>query len=172
MLLLFICSLLLIVFGAIGLQFFLRMRALQSAGTSSNSCVAANRYRPMLRLLSKDDLAFVSADRKLRRTLRASRRDLFRGYLRCLTRDYSHLIAGVRTAMVQSGMDRPDLVRALAKNRVLFALAICKIEFRLALHATGVAEVDVSGVVDALESLRGQVRVLSTVSRSTSTLAA
>ena len=160
----FAVALFVIAFGAIGLQFFLKMRSLHAAETGNSSLLSADRYRPMLRLLSDDDLAFISANKKLQSELRAKRRKLFRGYLRCLTRDYSQLLAGVRQAMVQSGVDRPDLARALTKNRILFAIAICKIEFRLALHATGVGAVDVSGLVDAVEALRGQVRVLSAAS--------
>jgi hypothetical protein len=158
---LFTVSLLLIVCGAIFLQFILKMRSLRSAETDSASSLSADRYRPMLRLLSDDDLAFVSADSKLRSALRTRRRELFRGYLRCLTRDYAHLLVGVRRAMVQSGADRPDLARALAKNRALFAIAMCKIELSLALHAAGVGRVDISGLVQALETLRGQVSGLS-----------
>lgn len=154
-------GLFLIVFGAVSLQFVLKMRALRSAEATTASFVAADRYRPMLRLLSDDDLAFVAADTKLWKRLRTRRRILFRGYLNCLTRDYAHLLGRVRLAMVQSGVDRPDLARALAKNRVLFAIAICKVELRLALHATGVGKVDITGLVDALETLRSQVSVLS-----------
>jgi hypothetical protein len=168
MLFLFIVTLVLTAFACVVLQFLLKMRSLrlQPMGeiTGSSPVLGADRYRPMLRLLSDDDLAFVSADSKLHRTLRARRRNLFRGYLRCLTRDYARLLAGIRQAMVHSGVDRPDLARALAKNRVLFAIAICKVEFRLALHATGVGSVDISGLVDALEALRGQVTVFSTPS--------
>jgi hypothetical protein len=172
MLFLFVAALLAIVFGCIGLQFLLKLRSLRSVRAGGSLLPAADRYRPMLRLLSDDDLAFVSADARLQKTLRARRRDLFRGYLRCLTRDYAHLLAGVREAMVHSAVDRPDLARALAKNRVLFAMAICKVELRLALHATGVGSVDISGLVDALEALRGQVGALSTSSLSTSNQAA
>jgi hypothetical protein len=164
MLALFLSTLLLIAFGALGLKFFLKLRMLQSAQNTGSGMLAADRYRPMLRLLSDDDLAFVSANSRLRNELRARRRELFRGYLRCLTRDYARLLAGLRLAIVQSGSDRPDLVRALAKNRMLFALAICKIELRLAVHATGIGKVEISGLVDALEILRSQVQVLSTVS--------
>jgi hypothetical protein len=166
MFLLFTGVLFLIVCGAIFLLFILKMRSLRSAETGGASFLAADRYRPMLRLLSNDDLEFVSADGKLRRALRARRRALFRGYLRCLTRDYAQLLAGVRRAMVQSGADRPDLARALAKNRVLFAVAMCKIEFSLALHAAGIGKVEISALVAALEALRGQVGVLSTAPRT------
>jgi hypothetical protein len=138
------------------------MRSLRSAEAGGATSVAADRYRPMLRLLSNDDLAFVSTNSKLKRELRARRRSLFRRYLGCLTRDYAQLLASVRLAMVHSGVDRPDLAKALARNRVLFAVAICKVELRLALHATGMGNVDISGLVQALETLRGQVSVLST----------
>jgi hypothetical protein len=165
MLFFFIAALVLVAVGGMGLQFLLKMRSLRSAEAGESS-LGPDRYRPMLRLLSDDDLAFVAADSKLHRTLRARRRDLFRGYLRCLTRDYACLLAGVRQAMVHSGVDRPDLARALAKNRALFAIAICKVEFRLAMHATGFGSVDISALVDALEALRGQVVVLSTSSQT------
>jgi len=161
MFVLFSAFLFLIAFGTICLHLFLTMRSLRSAETSGASLVAADRYRPMLRLLSENDLALIEADPKLKKAMKAKRCALFRGYLRCLTRDYAVLLAGVRDAMVQSGVDRPDLARALARNRILFALAICKVEFRLALHATGAGTVDISGLVDALEALRGQVRVMT-----------
>jgi hypothetical protein len=159
---LFACALFLIVLLLVALQFLLKMRSLRSAEAGNRPSMAADRYRPMLRLLSDDDLAFVSANTKMQRELRVRRRNLFRGYLACLTRDYAHLLARVRLAMVHSGVDRPDLARALARNRALFAIAICKVEFRLALHATGIGNVDISGLVDALETLRSQVSVLST----------
>jgi hypothetical protein len=168
MLALFTGGLFLIFCGAVFGQFLWKMRALRSAESGRASSLAADRYRPMLRLLSNDDLAFVSADRKTRKAFRAKRRELFRGYLRYLTRDYAHLLAGVRRAMVQSGEDRPDLARAMARNRVLFAVATCKIEFSLALHAAGIGNVDIAGLVEALETLRSQVGMLSAASFSNS----
>src|ERR1035438_3465307 len=100
MLFFFIVALVLIAFGCIGLEFLLKMRTLRSARAAGSPLLGADRYRPMLRLLSNEDLAFVSADSKLQRILRTRRRDLFRGYLRCLTTDYARLLAGVREAMV------------------------------------------------------------------------
>ena len=161
----FITALLLIVVGAAGLEFFLKMRSLRAPHLDKDvrkaSSLTAGRYQPMLRLLAQDDLAFIAPDSKLQKAFRAKRRKLFRGYLRCLTRDYAVLLTGVRTVMVQSGADRPDLARALARNRVLFAVAMCKVEFRLALHTAGIGSVDISGLVDALETLRSQVSVFS-----------
>ena len=59
--------------------------------------------------------------------------------------------------MAGSGADRPDLARALAKNRMLFSLAVYRIEVRLALHSLGIGTVDISGLVGAFEGLRAQV---------------
>jgi hypothetical protein len=115
----------------------------------------------MLRLLSDEDLNFVGSNAALRKTLRAGRRELFRRYLRCLTQDYGRLLGGIRSAMTRAGVDRPDLARALAKNRALFAIAVYRVEVRLALHALGVGTVDISGLVEAFEGLRSQVNVLS-----------
>jgi hypothetical protein len=159
-------SLILIATACIGLQLILKMRSLGAAKATGSAVQGADRYRPMLRLLSDADLEFLPAGSPLRRTLRARRRELFRAYLRCLTRDYARLLAGVRYVMTQSRVDRPDLAHALLKNRVLFALAICKVEYRLALHAAGIGHVEIAGLVEALETLRSQVTVLTPLAQA------
>ncbi len=152
---------LLIAFGFVAWQVLSRVRVPATASFGAAPVVSAERYRPMLRLLSDDDLNFVASNGNLHRTLKSRRRELFRSYLRCLTRDYGCLLAGIRSAMVEAGVDRPDLARALAKNRALFALAVYRVEVRLAFHAVGVGTVDISGLVEALEGLRAQVSVVS-----------
>jgi hypothetical protein len=154
------CAFLLIAAGTAAVQFWTYMRTLDAQKQSAAPFVDADRYRPMLRLLSDND-ADVIADPLLRRTLRAQRCDLFRKYLRYLTEDYGKLLAGLRLIMTESGTDRPDLAKALARNRVLFAIALCRVEFRLRLYALGIGEadavrLDVLGLVDALNMLRGQ----------------
>jgi hypothetical protein len=118
----------------------------------------------MVRLLSDEDAAFVSTHKAIARKLRTDRRKIFRGYLNCLTKDYARLLNGVRLAMVRSGVDRPDLAHALAKNQILFAFALCRIEYRLLLHQVGIGKVDVSGLVDAIDALRTQVSFLAPAS--------
>jgi hypothetical protein len=161
---LFLATLFVIAAGTAALYFVLKLRATKAAEASDSLMLIADRYRPMLRLLRDDDLGFVAHDPRLRKTLRTRRRELFRAYLRCLTKDYARLLAGIRSTLVQSGTDRPDLVRALARNRLLFAFATCKIELRLMMHATGIGTVDISHLIDAVEVLRSQVRVLTTAS--------
>jgi hypothetical protein len=151
----------LLAFGLLAWRVLSRVRLPAARSSSGALAVSAERYRPMLRLLSDEDLDFVMANVALHRSLKSGRRKLFRSYLRCLTRDYGYLFAGIRSAMAGSGADRPDLARALAKNRALFALAVYRVEVRLALHSLGIGKVDISGLVEAFEGLRAQVTVLS-----------
>jgi hypothetical protein len=151
----------LLTFGLLTWRVLSRVHVPAARSSSGALGVSAERYRPMLRLLSDEDLSFVAANGALHRTLKSRRRKLFRTYLHCLTRDYGYLLAGIRSAMARSGVDRPDLARALAKNRALFALAVYRIEVRLALHSLGLGTVDISGLVEAFEGLRAQVTILS-----------
>lgn len=151
--------------GGFAVQFAVRLRALGAASTGCQSSGTpvnvAGRYRPMLRLLSEEDLALVASNPKLAKSLRTERQKLFRSYLRCLTKEYGRLLNGIRMVMVQSHVDRPDLARALAKNRAMFALAICRIECRLTMQSMGFGTVDISGVVEAFDRLRESAVAMS-----------
>ena len=116
----------------------------------------AGRYRPMLRLLSEEDFAPVRGNKRLMRRLRADRTAIFRGYLRCLARDYGSLLAGLRMAAFQSSVDRPDLAQAILRNRMLFAGLLCRLDMMLFLHRAGIRGIDVTGLVETLDTLRAQ----------------
>ena len=161
MLLSFIAMLVLVSTGVFALVFFSRLRRLRVIAQSNAAMVVANRYRPMVRLLADEDTLLVSSNKRLVRKLRTERRRIFRSYLDCLTKDYGRLLNGVRLAMVRSGVDRPDLAQALAKNQITFTIALCRIEFRLLLHQAGIGKVDVTGLVDAMEALCTQVSFLT-----------
>ena len=154
------CACLFLAGAALALQFRMYMRTLDAQKQSADPFVDAARYRPMLRLLSDNDAVLI-ANPLLRRKFRAQRCGLFREYLRHLTQDYGKLLAGLRLIMTQSGSDRPDLAKALARNRALFAVALCRGEFRLCLYALGIGKAvalkrEVLALVDALDILRGQ----------------
>ena len=114
----------------------------------------------MLRLLSDDDIRLSPTNPIAIKALRAERRKLFRALSGCLTRDYARLLAGISDGMVQSGVDRPDLARALAKNRCYFALAICSVEFRLAFMPPESAKSIFPVLVGAFDAFRGSGRQL------------
>jgi hypothetical protein len=163
MILLFVTTLFLIIAGLGALHFYTRFRRLE-AFTSAVAVTAApallsapNRYQPMLRLLSPEDDDLVSANKSLAKNLKKQRIQIFREYLSCLSGDYGRLLAGLRWAMVNSGVDRPDLAAAIAKNETMFALALCRVEYRLFLHSLGLSTVDVSALVESIGVLRNQV---------------
>lgn len=155
MLPIFFGILLVIALGTAGQVLLSRMRLLDSVSQSQSQLPDVDRYRPMMRLLSDEDLKFAEVNPVLRKKVRAQRREMFRGYLRCLAKDYARVLLGLRHVMVESGVDRPDLAKALAKNRMMFTLMLCRIELSLQLHAIGIGKVDVSGLVGALDALRG-----------------
>jgi hypothetical protein len=163
MTLLFVTTLLFIVVGLGGVHFYTRLRRLEAftfgvaASAGPALLPAANRYQPMLRLLSPEDADLVAANKSLAKKLKKQRMQIFREYLTCLSGDYGRLLAGVRSAMASSGIDRPDLAAAVAKNEALFALALCRVEYRLFLHGLGLTAVDVSGLVESIATLRSQV---------------
>jgi hypothetical protein len=157
MILLTACAFILILAGAAIVQFLAHTRTLDAHVRAAAPVADAGRYRPMLRLLS-DEAIESTTDPALRRKLRDQRGDLFREYLRYLTEDYGNLLAGVRLIMSQSGIDRPDLARAIARNRVVFVFELCRIDVRLWLYKHGIGQTEAL-TVNLLE-LMGAVDVL------------
>jgi hypothetical protein len=120
------------------------------------------RYRPMERLLSEEDYSFLATqpgfNKKLLGRIRSERRKVFRGYLACLSRDFALVGAALRLMMMYSTQDRPDLAGILYKQQALFAVAMLGVQWRLLLHACGLGNVDVSGLVRAMEQMRLELR--------------
>ncbi|HZT29760.1 MAG TPA: hypothetical protein VFA33_07755 [Bryobacteraceae bacterium] len=127
--------------------------------------LSAERYRPMGRLLESEDYEFLASQpgytRAMANRLRRERRKAFRGYLRCLTRDFNRVCLAIQLLMMDSAHDRADLAAVLVKQRAMFRLGLVAVEFRLALHACGWDRmVDVRDLVGALDVLGSELRQL------------
>jgi len=126
------------------------------------SDLSAARYRPMQRLLQKEDYAFLAGqpgcDTAMLRRLRSQRRKLFRRYLSSLTLDFSRVCGAIRLLIVCSAQDRPDLAMVLYKQQALFAWGLLTVHCHLILHACGLATVDIHGLVRAMEYMRLELR--------------
>ena len=156
----FLAALTAILIGMTGVALGTRMRALSAAERARAArFVDVSRYAPMQRLLSANDLKLVSADPALEKTLRNSRYRIFRGYLRCLTKDFGALLGGVRQMMVNSEVDRPELAMLLVRSKWSFAASLCRIEATLLLYCYGVKTVDVSVVVAQLQNMVQQTQM-------------
>lgn len=127
----------------------------------------SSRYRPMERLLRESDFRFLASEPgfrpELARRLRASRRRILRQYLRLVRRDFDRLYTVGKTLVVHSAEDRSEFAAALLRQRLTFLYAVTAVQVRLWLDWAGTGTIDVRGLVDALESLRVQVRQLMPV---------
>jgi hypothetical protein len=129
--------------------------------------VSPERYCPMARLLHARDFRRLQdhpvISRKMLRRFRAHRVRAFRGYLECLSTDYSRVSQTVKLLMVQSAKDRPDLATLLLRHRMVFTLHLMIVEGRLALYTMGVGTVEAGHLVTALASMRLQLNSLLAV---------
>ena len=126
--------------------------------------LSIERYRPMLRLLDSRDLEFLSAQPgftpRMAGLLRAQRCQVFRGYLRCLSADFSRICGAMKLLMLHARRDRPDLATALVRNQVLFAAGLIVVQCRLLLFQAGLCTVDVNGLVRIFDAMRIELRTL------------
>lgn len=161
--------------AAAGLLFFLVLRRFNSPAHNPEPSLewcnrfTVQRYRPMERLFSEDDGRFLAAQPgcspRLLQRLRADRRRIFRRYLRCLSHDFNRLHTAARFLLLDSPEDRPDLVMALFRQRLMFRYALLTIHGRLALQSLGLGSVDPRRLVSALEVMGNQFRELAAVPR-------
>jgi hypothetical protein len=133
--------------------------------------LSIERYRPMMRLLDGNDLAFLKSQpgftRKMATNLRIQRCQIFRGYLRCLSSDFQKVCAAIKILMLQSLQDRPDLAGVLIHTQVMFALGVLSVQVRLFLFRWGICGVDVTGLVKTFDSMRLELRSLVPATMST-----
>ena len=160
MLMLFVGSLLVIGAGTAALCFLAHIRIIDAHEQAAASLAGISHYRPMLRLLEDEDID-PTLEPGTRGEVLARRRQLFREYLLDVGKDYGRLLARIRLIMVESAVDRPDLAKALLRHRSSFAIAMCRIEFRLRLHELGIGAEDLSGFADVINVLHCQVAALA-----------
>ena len=126
--------------------------------------LSLERYRPMMRLLDRQDLDFLRSQPgftpAMATRLRVQRCQIFRGYLRCLSADFSRVCAAIKVLLLQSRNDRPDLAATLIRSQISFAIGILVIQARLSLYRWGFCAVDVSNLVATFDSMRMELRTL------------
>jgi hypothetical protein len=107
------------------------------------------------------------------RRLRLQRVEIFRGYVRCLGRDFTRVSSALKLLMVHGAVDRSALAGLLLKQRMLFSVHMMSIEARLVLHTfgLGVPTVDVQRLVEALDMLRTQLQVLAAAAQPSASAA-
>lgn len=126
--------------------------------------LSLERYRPMARLLSEDDLEFLRAQpgftpRMIAR-LRAQRCQIFRGYLRSLSQDFDRVCMALKIVLLQSGQDRPDLASTLLREQWHFAANMFAVRVRLVFYRWGWSGVDASNLMRTFDAMRLELQGL------------
>jgi hypothetical protein len=126
--------------------------------------LSLERYRPMMRLLDRQDLDFLRSQPgftpAMATRLRVQRCQIFRGYLRCLSADFGRVCAAIKVLLLQSRYDRPDLAATLIRSQVSFAAGILVVQVRLFFYRWGLGAVDVSSLVATFDCMRLELRTL------------
>jgi uncharacterized membrane protein len=126
--------------------------------------LSTERYRPMLRLLGREDLDFLRSQpgcaTKLLAAVRRQRVQVFRGYLRQLGTDFGRTCAAVKLLMVQASCDRPELASTLVRSQVAFAAGLLAVQVRLTFYAWGVGTPNVGDLLKLFDGMRLELRTL------------
>jgi hypothetical protein len=161
------------VFVFLGIAFLVLFRKLSSGSRKPvladnlENIFAPSRYKPMERLLEVSDSRLLELhpayNRGMVRRFRANRIGIFRGYSRCLGRDFARVSNALKMLMIHAPVDRSALAGMLLKQRMVFSMNMMSLEFRLVLHGFGwsIPTADVRQLVQALDAMRTQLRDLS-----------
>ena len=126
--------------------------------------LSTERYRPMLRLLGEEELRFIQRQAgftpSLEAQFRRQRCEIFRGYLRSLSRDFNRVSIALKLLMVQASADRPDLAAALVRTRIAFTFAIMGAHLHLVLYSFGLGSVNASELLRLFDGMRLELRSL------------
>ncbi len=126
--------------------------------------LAVERYRPMLRLLSQEDLRVLRArpgcTRQMVTRFRRQRCQMFQMYLRQLDGDFKRLSMALKIVMVQSKDDRPDLALVLLQNQMTFACEMMMAWSQSVCYRYGVGAPNVTGLLKLIDSMRLELRTL------------
>ncbi len=120
-----------------------------------------DNYAPMERLLDRSDFKFLESQPGYKPQIGArllkQRKKLFLGYLHLLIGDFNRLLRIARSMIVYSTEDRAEFAKVLWRQQVSFYLAVCAVRVRVAIYPIGWTALDVSKLVQTLESIRSQV---------------
>lgn len=141
--------------------FWMRVRARSEFGArewQDALSFSTDKYRPMERLLSREDADFLRNQPGFRpsmlKTLQRDRRRVFRAYLRDIRRDFDILYLAARQAVLLSDLEHSSLLHAVVRQRFVFYWALGMIELRLAAYSLGLGTVDVRPILDMAEAMR------------------
>jgi len=125
---------------------------------------STDSYLPMSRLLSRDDIQFLRTqpgyEPRIERELLKARRNIFRVYLRSMGQDFNRLHRALRLMVLHAPEDRSELAVFLVRQKVRFFSALAFAHIKLTLHTLGIGDVDITALVQMLDSMRIELQNL------------
>ena len=125
--------------------------------------LSTERYRPMLRLLRRDDFDFLAdaaVTRECLAKLRVQRCQIFRAYLLEMDADFRQICTALKAILLHSHVDRPDLASALLRNQLAFGYRKITLHIQVLLFQYEIGTVDVSDLVKLFDSMRMELHTL------------
>ena len=126
--------------------------------------LSSERYRPMLRLLDRQDLEFLRVQpgftARMATEFRMQRCRAFREYLQQMDGDFKRICMALKILVVQSKCDRGDLTSALMRRQISFAYGMMMVRFQLVLYRYGFWTVDVADLMKLFDGMRLELRTL------------
>ena len=127
--------------------------------------LSTERYRPMLRLLSRDEIETLHRrpgfTPKAEASFRRARCRIYRSYLTSLSQDFNRVSVALKILMVESSNDRPDLAATLVRTRLAFHAALINAHLRAILYFLGIGSVDSSQLLRLFDCMRVELRTLA-----------
>ena len=143
---------------------------------SDLSEVRVEKYRPMARLMSAEDIQFLRSQPgyqpSMERRLRAERRGLMRQYLCEMEADFNAIYRAAAHLLMLAPIDQPELSSSLTQQRFMFVRQVMVIRFGLYLDAVGIGTVEVGGLLEAFSNVQRQFSSLSEMTIASSSAAA
>jgi hypothetical protein len=132
--------------------------------------LSLDRYQPMLRMGDPGDLQILRQQPGFtwRRVFkfRMQRAQLVRGYLRSLDTDFARVCAAIHIMLLQSPQDRPDCMRSLFRQQIVFTCSLLIVRMRLWLYSWGVGVVDVAHLVKRFYFMQMELCSLTSICRA------
>jgi len=123
-----------------------------------------DRYEPMARLLSEEDLHFIKAQAgytpEIGKKFNRERRRIFRLYLQELSQDFQRLHAHARVIAASLPEENASLVGKLMHQQLRFRYQMVALDLKVRFAWTGLS-IDVSGLVNAVAAMHAEVSRIS-----------
>ncbi len=124
--------------------------------------VFTDKYRPMLRLLAREDLRFLRSQpgftSRIGSNFRTQRCRLFQKSMRNLDADFARICLAFQVFMIHSEGQRSNLAFALRHYQLVFMYRKMKLYFQVALYWCGVEIPDVANLTELLDGMRLELR--------------